>query len=125
MFFYLQLADSFFGSRLRQLPPFYRREQEIVCVAVGSSALQFIRDEQDLIASILGEGAADEEGKTMAAIAAAVCEAVDMVSDILPDTVAGEENFVSVPMPEDVQRGQNKGETSEYKRDMIALWRTN
>lgn len=95
-----QSTENFYNA-FKKLPPFYRREQEIVCVAVGSSALQFIRDEQDLIASILGEGAADEEGKTMAAIAAAVCEAVDMVSDILPDTVAGEENFVSVPMPEE------------------------
>ena len=84
-----------------QLPPFYRREQEIVCVAVGSSTLQFIRDEQDIIASVLGESAADEAGKRMAAIAAAVCDAIDAVSDVMPDTVADEETLTSVPMTDD------------------------
>jgi len=32
----------------------------------------------------------------MAAVASAVCDAVDQMSDALPDTVAAEANFVSV-----------------------------
>jgi len=89
-------ATGMFYDAFQKLPPFYRREQEIVAVAVGSTTLQFIRDEQDLIASVLGEGADSDEGKHMAAVASAICDAVDQMSDALPDTVAAEANFVSV-----------------------------
>eukprot|EP00240_Pyramimonas_obovata_P013153 CAMPEP_0118934994 /NCGR_PEP_ID=MMETSP1169-20130426/14677_1 /TAXON_ID=36882 /ORGANISM="Pyramimonas obovata, Strain CCMP722" /LENGTH=259 /DNA_ID=CAMNT_0006877971 /DNA_START=166 /DNA_END=945 /DNA_ORIENTATION=+ len=90
-------TETFYDA-FKKLPPFYRREQEIVCVAVGSSTLQFVRDEQDIIASVLGEGATDEDGKRMAAMAAAICDAIDMISDVMPDTVADEETLTSVPM---------------------------
>lgn len=95
------MATSAFYEAFQKLPPFYRREQEIVAVAVGSTTLQYIRDEQDIIASVLGEGAADAEGKFMASVASAICDAVDQVSDALPDTVAAEADFASVPVADE------------------------
>mmetsp|Transcript_18151 Transcript_18151/g.35079 ORF Transcript_18151/g.35079 Transcript_18151/m.35079 type:complete len:81 (+) Transcript_18151:559-801(+) len=67
-----------------QLPPFYRREQEVVANAVGSCCLQYIREEQEIIVSVLRDQAVNEEGKQKAAIAAAICAAIDQVSMFMP-----------------------------------------
>jgi hypothetical protein len=71
---------------VRQLPPMYRREMEIVSVAVGSATLQFIRDEQEIIATVLAESAENADGKRKGLVAAALCDAIDKVSDCMPET---------------------------------------
>lgn len=91
-----QLYDTF-----KKLPPFYRREQEIVAVAVGAATLQYIRDEQDIIASVLAEGASDEEGKQVAARAEAICNAIDRISACMPDTAGEVRTHASVDVEDE------------------------
>ena len=79
-----------------QLPPFYRREQEIVSTAVGAATLQWIRDEQDIIATVLRDSAADEEGKRKAAVADAICNAIDQVSLHMPMSEDAEDSATAI-----------------------------
>jgi hypothetical protein len=69
-----------------QLPPQFRREMEIVSVAVGSATLQFLRDEQEIIATVLGQSAEDAEGKRQGLVAQQLCDAIDLVSEAMPET---------------------------------------
>jgi len=84
-------ATITFYDTFTTLPPFYRREQEIVCTAIGAATLAWIRDEQEIIASVLkdalaegGEDALDAEGKQTLALAEAVTDAVDQMSMVMP-----------------------------------------